>query len=217
MNMHDIPGLLAMIFSLLVGAIFHEMGHAWAAFRLGDMTARDAGRLTLNPLKHIDPITTLLMPVGLYLLGIPPLIMFKPVPINVMNFKNPRTGSRIVSLAGPGTNFLLALAAAILFRVLMIFMHSQASVTALASFAALFIFVNLLLGSFNLIPIPPLDGSWILASFLSPNLARIFNSLRTYLLIAFLFLVFSGLFGNIWTPISRFLQTITNFLMFAKL
>lgn len=161
------PTLLALTI-LILSIIAHEVAHGYAANALGDPTARLAGRLTLNPLPHIDPIGSLLLP-GLLLLTHSPLFFgwAKPVPYNPFNLKNQRWGETLVALAGPATNILLAIIFALAIRFADVLSLSIAAI----SVAATIVIVNLFLGLFNLIPFPPLDGFVILRSALPWNLS----------------------------------------------
>lgn len=157
----DPISIVIFILILLFSVIFHEIAHGLMAERLGDPTARLAGRLTLNPIPHIDPIGSILLPVVLLLIHSP--ILFgaaKPVPVDYRNLKNLRRDMFLVALAGPFTNFILAILAALVFRLVPnISTAGQALLIETVS-------LNLVLCLFNLIPIPPLDGSKVLASLL---------------------------------------------------
>jgi len=164
-------GLMAVA-ALLVCIIPHEVAHGYVAWRLGDPTAKLSGRLSLNPIRHLDPIGSVLLPVALLLLrrfaGFP--IVFgwaKPVPINPNYFRNPWRGMLWVGLAGPATNVLIALATAGIGRALI-----ALGLTArwLLYFLGLIVLLSLVLALFNLIPVPPLDGSRVLAYFLPPRM-----------------------------------------------
>jgi Zn-dependent protease len=154
--------------ALLVCVIPHEVAHGYVAWKLGDPTAKAAGRLTLNPIKHLDPVGSVILPLGLLLLqrfaGFP--IVFgwaKPVPVNPYYFRDTWRGMLYVSLAGPGTNFLMALVAAGVGRVLV---AEGVTNSWLLAFLALIVLLSLVLALFNLVPVPPLDGSKVLAYFL---------------------------------------------------
>ncbi len=158
--MDPITSAVIFIFILLYSVIFHEIAHGLMAERLGDSTARFAGRLTLNPIPHIDPIGSILLPFILYLSGLPVLGAAKPVPVDYRNLKDIKMGMILVSVAGPVTNFILAILAALVYRFM-------PNISALGQdLLFLTVHLNLILGLFNLIPIPPLDGSKILAGIL---------------------------------------------------
>jgi Zn-dependent protease len=155
--------LAALIFS----AVLHEIAHGYMAERLGDDTARRAGRLTLNPLKHLDPFGSVLLPILLYL-GTGGAFIFataKPVPYDPRNLRNPRSGSAKIAIAGPATNFLLAAVFGIIIRIFSYLPVSDIFIELLG----IVVLVNLVLGIFNLIPIPPLDGSRVLFAALPPS------------------------------------------------
>ncbi len=156
----DIPSLLTKIFALTVSLGFHEASHAWAAYRLGDDTAKRMGRMTVNPLVHLDPLGTLMM------LGPFPIGWAKPVPVDPSNIKNPRSGLPLVAFAGPLSNLILALVCCILW-----FFLSEHAGRGADILLAKFIQVNLSLAIFNLLPVAPLDGSKIITTFMSDRIA----------------------------------------------
>ena len=194
--------ILIIFIILIFSAIVHEVSHGAVAEKLGDFTARDEGRITLNPIPHIDPFGSILLPLVLLMAGSP--IIFgaaKPVPVNFSNLKNPKSGMALVSLAGPLSNFILAALCVIPIKLGLV-----NNVSAPILFQA--VLLNIVLGTFNLMPIPPLDGSKILASFAPDKwLRHILNWERWgfVLVIAFLYL---GLFDLILIPIIRFFGTI---------
>jgi Zn-dependent protease len=166
--------VLVFIFELIVflfSAVIHEVSHGVMAEKLGDPTARLAGRLTLNPLKHLDPFGSVVLPL---LLAIPalfgqPTFIFgwaKPVPYNPANLKDPKGGAAKIAAAGPISNFVLAAVFGIAIRILT---AAGMAGSALVIFLSIIIYVNLLLGVFNLVPLPPLDGSKVLYAFLPPT------------------------------------------------
>lgn len=186
-----IVGLAIIIFSV----ILHEVAHGFIADKLGDPTARLSGRLTLNPISHIDPLMSLLIPFILIISGSP--IIFgaaKPVPIDPFNFINKRKDLGIVGIAGPGTNILLALLFTVLYRLFGQFPFLEINFWLLP-FLQLGVFYNLVLAAFNLIPIPPLDGSRILAALLTENKAHILDFLEPYGTFILLFLLFFPVMG----------------------
>lgn len=173
------------LFILIMSAILHEIMHGWVANKLGDPTARLLGRLTLNPIPHIDPIMSILVPLMLVISGSP--IIFgaaKPVPVNPMNLRDGRKDMALVALAGPGTNLLIALIAAGL-------AHITISIPLLHLLFTLITFYNLMLGFINLLPIPPLDGSKVFSVLLPDELAATYMSIERFgFIIIFFLLVF---------------------------
>lgn len=187
---------------IIFSVVLHEVSHGWVANSLGDPTARLAGRLTLNPLPHIDPIGSIIVP-GLLLLlpGAGIIAWAKPVPVNPLNFRDPRFDQLKVSIAGPGANIALAL----VFGVLLRFLLESGGASAFIPIIRDIVFLNLILAAFNLVPIPPLDGSHVLFSFLSPGLNRMKLFLQQYgffLLLAFIFLIPGIFFGILIIPIN---------------
>ncbi|OGG19621.1 hypothetical protein A2721_03030 [Candidatus Gottesmanbacteria bacterium RIFCSPHIGHO2_01_FULL_47_48] len=189
-----------LIFGVLIySVILHEIAHGFVADKLGDPTARLAKRLTLNPLPHIDLIYTILLPLFLYLSNAG--IIFgaaKPVPVDPFNFKEPKKDSALVALAGPATNLTIAVFLSLLLRASDLFIMSNALKQAVDLLATQGIFLNVMLAVFNLIPIPPLDGSKVLAGVLSDELAsEIYKLERFGFLIIFAILIFfpSLIFG----------------------
>ena len=179
--MFDVQSLILSAPAILFGLTVHEFSHGWVAWRLGDPTAKMMGRLTLNPLKHLDPIGT----VALFLFRFG---WAKPVPIDPRNFQHPTRDMAISSLAGPAANLLTAGVSGIILRVLDLF-HVGGFVGMLTTYFVLF---NLILCFFNLIPIPPLDGSRLLYHLLPPNLAAGFARLERYGFIILIGIIFLG-------------------------
>ena len=153
-----IANLIVVIGSILVSLTLHEAMHAYAAHALGDTTAKDEGRLTLNPLQHVDLLMTIGLPVVLLLLGLPPILIAKPVPFDPRNVKYGEYGSALVALAGPFTNLALAVIAALLIN----FGGLSGSLAAVVN---TFLQINIAFFVFNMIPFPPLDGSRLLYAF----------------------------------------------------
>src|SRR3989338_5373311 len=171
--------VLVLIAALLFAVVIHEFAHGWVANKRGDSTARLAGRLTLNPLKHIDIVGTFIVPLVLRLLGLMPIGWAKPVPVNFANLRDPKRDMSLVAIAGPAINIIAAVAVSLLLRweflVALVFQSKVSSVIFL--FLIYFIYINLLLAVFNLMPIPPLDGSSIMLGLLPNPLARIYGQL----------------------------------------
>ena len=185
--MSDTLQLAAILLPCLVVAIvFHEVAHGWAALALGDPTARDARRLTLNPIRHVDPVGTVLLPGALALFGAPVFGWAKPVPVDARRLRNPRGGMMVVAAAGLTTNFLLALLGSVALGL----SHAAGMTSALvAQGIYTFILINLFIGIFNLLPIPPFDGSHIVEGALPRRWAVAYDRLRPYGMLLFLGLI----------------------------
>ena len=162
----------------------HESAHAWTADRLGDSTARERGRVSLNPIVHADLVGTVIFPLLVLVGGVPWLIGWaKPVPVNVRRLRHPRRDYMLVAAAGPASNLLLALSAAIALWFVPVspVILGEPNVSApLASLLGRTLELNVLLAVFNLLPIPPLDGGNVLSGLLPPKLAGMFNEIRPY-------------------------------------
>lgn len=216
MNIAHILDIVLSLVAVFTAIVLHEVSHGYVAYRLGDPTAKARGRLTLNPLAHIDPIGTVLVPLVLVVLRSPFLFGWaKPVPINPNYFRNPFRGMLYVAIAGPATNLTLALGAAAVGRLLLLafpdplFFLSGTFIANLTQavffFMGIFVIFNIVLAVFNMIPIPPLDGSRVLTYFLPAEGRRVMILLERYgflILIAFIFLgglnALFGLMGGIW-------------------
>ncbi len=200
---------LLMIFIILIfSIILHECAHGLAAERCGDSTARQAGRITLNPIPHLDPIGSILIPGIMILMSLVTGSGFifgwaKPVPINPYNLNDPKRDMMWVGLAGPATNFAVALFLALVFRLLII----SASLGAVILFYG--ITINLILGFFNLIPIPPLDGSRILTGLLPEEYAYKLSRIEPFGFIILIILFISGIFSFIFTLVLRLSLLLT--------
>jgi Zn-dependent protease len=177
---------MATIFSLLIllfSVIIHEVAHGSVANYLGDPTAKYHGRLTLNPIKHLDLLGSVILPLTLALAKLPVIGWAKPVPVNPYNFRDQKWGDLKVSLAGPASNLLVG----IIFSLILRFVPLPGSL--LIPFGMIAIY-NFLLAIFNLIPIPPLDGSWILFSFFPRSLAKTKIFLQQYGMLLLIFIIF---------------------------
>lgn len=187
----DSNALIALIFQLVVlifSAIIHEIAHGLMAERLGDPTARMMGRLTFNPIKHIDPFGSVLLPAALYFLSGGSFVFgwAKPVPYNPYNLKDPRIGAAKIAAAGPLSNLLIAIVFGILLRF-----FGAAGLLPVAGLMSVIVYINVMLAIFNLVPLPPLDGSKVLLGILrgsqSNAIADFLERYGTILLILFLF------------------------------
>ncbi len=202
---------IVAIFSLVIllfSVIIHELSHGYVANALGDPTAKYAGRLTLNPIKHLDLFGSIILPLMLFVAGSPFLFGWaKPVPTNPYNFSDQKWGSLKVALAGPLSNISLAL----VFGLILRFMPTQTFV-AFPGFSTIFIFIvqiNLMLALFNLIPIPPLDGHWILFTFIPDRFLQVKQFLQQYGVFILLFLLFFGALQGLSSIVRYFFHIIT--------
>jgi Zn-dependent protease len=212
----DIFGALISIVILVYSAILHEIAHGFVADRLGDPTARLLGRLTLNPKNHIDPIMSVLLPLVLILGGSP--IIFgaaKPVPIDPFNFRDGRKDMAIVSLAGPATNAIIAIIAAILAKFIIFItpiLGASPDVTGIVIPLYMFLFlvvkINLILAIFNLIPIPPLDGSKVFSLILPEKEAATYLSIGSIGIFIIFFLLMFPIGGF---SLGSFIGNLLNF------
>ena len=188
-----------MVVPFLVAVVFHEVAHGYAAYKLGDNTAKVAGRLTLNPISHIDPIGTIFLPTILIIFHSPVLFGWaKPVPVNFFNLRNPKRDSAIVAAAGPITNIIFAALFGIIYKLLLFLPIPTALMNPLAITCMYGVQLNLIFAFFNLIPILPLDGGRILASFLPPRWAYNFSKIEPYGIWIVMGLLFFGIFNFIY-------------------
>jgi Zn-dependent protease len=212
---------------ILFAISFHESAHAWSALKLGDTTARDLGRISLNPIRHLDPFGSVLLPLFMYILSAGRMIFgaAKPTPVDLRNTRNPRLANLVVSAAGPASNFLLASAA---IAALLVIKASQPQAIVDLAYAVQkvrfapgmlapvvyvlfqFAMVNVALGVFNLIPIPPLDGSGVALSIFGGSMAvaRAYLVLSRYGFLLLLALLYFGVLNWIFTPIFRILWIV---------
>ena len=213
-----------MIYSFLLAAIpvviaitLHEAAHGYAAWAMGDNTAKEAGRLSLNPLAHVDRVGTILLPGFLVLSQLATIghvaFMFgwaKPVPVAAWRFRNPRRGMMVVAAAGPAMNFFLAWVGALALHLVPLFTRSPAGAEMQLEFVTVFIIVNLALGLFNLLPIPPLDGGRIVVGLLPVGIARVWARVEragilVVLLLLFLLPAALSEFGITYDPVREYL------------
>lgn len=196
---------------LLFSIIIHEVAHAYVADKRGDNTARLAGRITLNPIPHIDLLGSIILPLTLVLFDTG--IVFgwaKPVPVNTLRLKNPKTDIPLVSLAGPLSNILLAIIAGILIRIVRLFPDFGGEMgVAIQILLSVVVMVNIVLLVINMIPIPPLDGSKVLTWFMPRDLAEKYLNINPFLALAILFvLLATGIVWRLVGPIINFLIVI---------
>ncbi len=222
----SVVSYIIMGFALLFAITVHEASHGWAANKLGDPTALNLGRVTLNPIAHIDPIGTIIFPLILILMGAPPFGWAKPVPVNPLNLKNPRRDNLWISAAGPASNLSVAAISLIVIIILKLINPNVGYFLRVSLFGAsglpkgfypleglalilyFIVYINCLLAVFNLIPIPPLDGSGILMGFLSDEAAQRYDRIRPFGFIILLALIYLGLLRIVMLPISMIINTI---------
>lgn len=202
--------MLIFLILLIFSVILHEIAHGFVADRLGDPTARLAGRLTLNPIPHIDPIGTILLPLFLILTHAGILFGWaKPVPFDPFNLKNPRRDAAIISLAGPATNLLIAILSSLIIRLILV-THAS-GISFLVPILAGLLQINIVLGIFNLLPVSPLDGFKVVGGLLSDEQARNWYGLERYGMIFLLALIFPLLPGG-GSMLSAILGPAVNFI-----
>ena len=201
---------ICSILSFVPALVVHEVAHGFAAWRLGDPTAKAAGRLSLNPLRHIDPFGTVILPLMLMLLHMPVFGYAKPVPYNPSYFKDPRKGDAITGFAGPAANLVMALVAAgVAWLCLPLYetvTHGSFGYYFLGMFLPMFTLINLYLMFFNLIPIPPLDGSSIVALFIPERLLPKWYSIQHYAFPIFMIVVIALPYLIGFSPFSWYLD-----------
>jgi Zn-dependent protease len=190
---------------VLVALTVHEAAHAWTAERLGDPTARLLGRVSLNPIVHIDPIGTILLPVLAAYSGLPIIGWAKPVPVNLSRLRHGRRDFMIVAAAGPLSNIVQAIAAAMVLRMMV---ASGGGDGLVAGILELSVRINLLLAFFNLLPIPPLDGGNVLAGLLPERAAVVFDGIRPFGFILLYALMLTGVLSQLIIPPTAFLWGI---------
>jgi Zn-dependent protease len=212
LNNIDLVGVAVSFGVLLLSLTIHEAAHAWTADKLGDPTARVLGRVSLNPLVHIDWIGTVLLPLIAAVSHLPLIGWAKPVPVMIRNLRHPRRDFMIVAAAGPISNLLQAIVASLLLRVALQFANPdlfQSGGPGLLTTVLLYVVqINLLLAFFNLIPVPPLDGGNVMLGLLPPRLAAGYSQLRQYGFIVLYVLMLTGIASALIMPPTRFLMRI---------
>jgi Zn-dependent protease len=195
--MPDFQTLLIWVIPVLLAITLHEAAHGWTASKFGDHTARMMGRVTLNPVKHIDPVGTIIVPLALLIMSTGFIFGWaKPVPINFNALRSPKSGMIWVALAGPGANLIMAIGW--LFVAILSFNNN---IPIMLKMAGAGIFINILLAVFNLLPIPPLDGSRVISALLPNPLAYKYNQLERFGFVILIGLMFIGGFSYIVWPI----------------
>lgn len=193
----DVSTIIQILICLLIGLTLHEMMHAFVGLKLGDTTAHEEGRVSLNPLRHIDPFATVLLPIVTLVLFHAPILAAKPVPFNPERVKWDEFGAALIALAGPLTNLVLAAIGGLL-------AHVFAANVGVFNFLSIFVFLNVGLFVFNMVPIPPLDGSRVLFAFAPEALQRIMVELEQFgIFIVFGLVLLVPAFGQILLSINR--------------
>ncbi|MGH7787843.1 MAG: site-2 protease family protein [Candidatus Binatia bacterium] len=183
---------------ILLAVVLHEIAHGYVAYRLGDDTAKLAGRLTLNPLSHLDPVGSVILPMMLALGGLPPFGWAKPVPVNFLNLPNPKRDMIKVAIAGPATNVVLALLSAAL-----VHLARAQGWPVLHGVATISVYMNVTLALLNMVPILPLDGGRVLFGLLPREPARAFARTERYGMVIVMLLLFSGVLTRVLRPLSQ--------------
>ena len=191
MNPNTLFQIATWLIPLIIAIVFHEVSHGLVAKRLGDPTAAERGRLTFNPIRHVDPFGTVILPLILALSHAPIFGWAKPVPVNYRRLRHARRDMVLVALAGPGMNLLLAIVGALVLAATLTFSANPDSLgsTFVAGNALNFVLINLFLAVFNLLPIPPFDGGHVVQGLLPPPLAQSFGKLGRYALLVLVVLL----------------------------
>lgn len=200
---HKVVDFVIQLAVILFAISFHESAHAWMAFRWGDSTAKDLGRISLNPIQHIDPFGSILLPMLLYFTSGLLFGYAKPTPVDLRNTRDPRRADMAISAAGPLSNFLLCVVGVVVLVLLRRFYTggSTSVVEPLWAVASAFVMVNFSLGVFNLIPIPPLDGSHVAAALLGPRVAQFYRTIAPFGFLLLIFLSYIGILGAVMRPV----------------
>ena len=203
--MSSVPEIAYTIAVWIVPVLFaitlHEAAHGWVAYKLGDPTAKSRGRITVNPIKHIDPVGTVVVPIFLATLSGFVLGWAKPVPVEPRYFKSPLLDMALVAVAGPVSNFFMACFWAFFIVMVDVALAPSTTLSFLADVGEKGIYINIILMVLNLLPIPPLDGGRVVAGILPPSLAMPFMQLERFGMIIILLLLVSGILGKIMWPI----------------
>lgn len=212
-HLHLLQKIAIWAIPLLLAITLHEVAHGWFAYCFGDDTAKRAGRLTLNPLAHLDLIGTVLVPLVLLAVGNTIFGWAKPVPVRFERLQHPRRDMALVALAGPMANFLMAVCWAMLAKGLRYLPLAGSGYAILTLMAEAGIFINLILLVLNLMPIPPLDGSRVITSLVSPSSAARLARLEIYGFFIIVLLIYSGLLIALMAPIVRLFARLVYYLV----
>ncbi|MBI5207124.1 MAG: site-2 protease family protein [Candidatus Firestonebacteria bacterium] len=209
----DISLAVIQIPVLIFAVVIHESAHGWMADKCGDPTARILGRITLNPIPHIDLMGSVLLPLLLFISNSPFMIGYaKPVPVNFRNLRNPKRDAAFVGMAGPISNILIAFLSLIFLKIL--YSIELFRLRGLILFLISAFQINIVLAAFNLIPIPPLDGSRLMSALLTDKLSYSYSKLEPYGFVLIMGLMMFGLLDKIFSPLLNILQFVLHALVF---
>ena len=206
----DLTQVLILLIALITSLSVHEAAHAFAADRLGDSTARQLGRLSLNPAVHVDPIGTLLFPLIAFLTNVPLIGWAKPVPVNTRFLRHPKRDFALIAAAGPASNIIMAIIGAVALAVARAAsgpgdIAAGALLRPFAQLMLVFTYINVLLAVFNMIPVPPLDGGNVLLGVLPQGPARLVEQMRPYGILILYALMLTGMLSYLLGPVSNYL------------
>lgn len=213
-SLNIVTKVMAWIIPILFAITVHEVAHGWVANKLGDSTAKMAGRLTLNPIKHIDLIGTIIIPTVLYFLGGFIFGWAKPVPVNYQQLRHPKRDMALVSIAGPLANLLMLMIWVIVVKVGLSLEETHTSIANVCLYMGkIGISINLILMVLNVLPIPPLDGSRVVASLLPDKMAEEYNKIEPFGFFILVILLASGLLTKIMLPIMSVFKNIIGYFL----